>query len=48
MDSFPWGIVIIGGPLLLGIALVWAMMRSRKASNQADPDTPSDDPSKGM
>lgn len=48
MEAFPWGIVIVGGPLLLGLALVWAMMRSRKASNRADPDTPSDDPSKGM
>ena len=48
MEAFPWGIVIVGGPLLLGIALVWAMMRSRKASDRADPNTPSDDPSKGM
>ena len=48
MEAFPWGIVIVGGPLLLGAALFWAMTRSRKASGQADPNTPSDDPSKGM
>jgi len=48
MEAFPWGIVIVGGPLLLLIALVWAKMRSGKASREADPHTPSDDPSKGM
>ena len=48
MEAFPWGIVIVGGPLLLFIALIWAKMRSGKASRQADPSTPSDDPSKGM
>ena len=48
IEAFPWGIVIVGGPLLLGLALLWAMMRSRKASDRADPNTPSDDPSKGM
>lgn len=48
MEAFPWGIVIIGGPVLLGLVLFWAMMRSRKAADRADPDTPSDDPSKGM
>ncbi|MBF0666203.1 MAG: hypothetical protein IR159_11820 [Brevundimonas sp.] len=48
MDAFPWGVVIIGGPILLGAALVWAKLRSAKADRQADPDTPADDPSKGM
>jgi len=48
MEAFPWGIVIVGGPLLLIIALAWAKLRSGKASRQADPNTPSDDPSKGM
>lgn len=48
MEAFPWGIVIVGGPLLLLVGLVWARMRSGKASDRADPHTPSDDPSKGM
>jgi hypothetical protein len=48
MEAFPWGVAIIGGPILLGAVLVWGMMRSRKASDRADPNTPSDDPSKGM
>ncbi len=48
MDAFPWGLVIIGGPVLLGLALLWAKMRSSKATRDADPRTPSDDPSKGM
>ena len=48
MDAFPWGVVVIGGPVLLGLALLWAKMRGGKASREADPDIPSDDPSKGM
>jgi hypothetical protein len=48
MEAFPWGLVIVGGPVLLGLALLWAKMRGGKATRQADPNTPSDDPSKGM
>ena len=48
MEAIPWGLVIVGGPVLLGLALLWAKTRSGKASRQADPDIPSDDPSKGM
>lgn len=48
MDAFPWGVVVVGGPILLGLALVWAKMRGGKATLDADPHTPSDDPSKGM
>lgn len=40
MEAFPWGIVIVGGPLLLGLALLWAMLRSRKAADRADPNPP--------
>lgn len=43
-----WGCVIIGGPVLLGAALVWAKLRAGKANKNMDPSTPSDDPSKGM
>jgi hypothetical protein len=44
----PWAIAVIGGPILLGLALAWGMMRSRKQDNRIDPNTPSDDPAKGM
>lgn len=43
-----WGFVIIGGPILLGLALLWARWRSSRAEKVVDPETPSDDPSKGM
>jgi hypothetical protein len=48
MEAAPWGLVLIGGPLLLGLALLWAKMRSGKADHRSDADTPSDDPSHGM
>lgn len=48
MEAFPWGIVIVGGPLLLALALLWARMRSGRTSDRADRETPSDDPSHGM
>ena len=48
MEAIPWGLVIVGGPLILLLALLWARTRSGKATDRADPDTPSDDPSKGM
>jgi hypothetical protein len=48
METFPWAFVIIGGPVVLGLAFVWAQLRSSKADRRVDPDTPGDDPSKGM
>lgn len=48
MEAFPWGLVIVGGPILLFAVFMWAWLRSRKADDQIDPDVPSDDPSKGM
>lgn len=48
MATFPWGFVIIGGPILLGLAVAWAYFRSAKRDARIDPDTPGDDPSKGM
>lgn len=47
-DAWPWGLVIIGGPIVIGLVLFWAQARSRKAEAEIDPDTPADDPSKGM
>jgi len=48
METFPWGFVIIGGPILLGLAIAWAYFRSAKRDAKIDPNTPGDDPSKGM
>lgn len=48
MEAAPWGLVIVGGPLILVLALLWARLRSGKTARRADPDTPPDDPSKGM
>ncbi len=47
MEGF-WGFVIIGGPILLFAVLLFARLRSGKRADEIDPDTPSDDPSKGM
>lgn len=48
METFPWVFVLIGGPLLLLAAFIWAYARSARQDNKIDPDTPGDDPSKGM
>ena len=48
MDSFPWLFVVLGGAILLGIALAWGQFQSRKRDDQVDPNTPGDDPSKGL
>ena len=46
-DTLPWGLVIIGGPLLLVLALAWARIRAGKRNRDVDP-RPGDDPAKGM
>lgn len=48
MEGFPWLIVIVGGPLILGVLFAWAKLRNGGVNRRIDPDTPSDDPSKGM
>lgn len=48
LDALPWGLVIIGGPLLLAVALVWARMRAGKQNRRIDPGRGGDDPAKGM
>ena len=47
-SAFPWAWVIVGGPVLLFVVAFWAWLRSRKADDRIDPDTPADNPSKGM
>jgi len=48
METFPWAFVIIGGPIILFALIVRGYLRSAKRDRQIDPDTPGDDPSKGM
>ena len=43
-----WAMVIIGGPVVLLAAFIWGKVHNRALSRRVDPDTPSDDPSKGM
>ena len=47
-DTLPWGLVIIGGPLLLIGALAWARIRAGKRNQDIDPGRSGDDPAKGM
>ena len=48
METFPWALAVIGGPVLLGLAFAWAQFRSAKRDKQIDPNKSGDDPSKGM
>ena len=51
MDSLqnsPWLVVVALGPLALLIVFIWARVRTGKRNDRLDPNTPSDDPSKGM
>lgn len=43
-----WALVVIGGPLVLLVALIIARVRSGRAAKQDDPRTPSDDPARGQ
>ncbi len=43
-----WAFVIIGGPILLGLAALWARARAAKRNSTRDPGTPGDDPSRGL
>jgi hypothetical protein len=48
MEGFPWLFVLVGGPLILGVLFAWAKLRNSGVERRSDPNTPSDDPSKGM
>jgi hypothetical protein len=48
MEGFPWLLVLVGGPLILGVLFAWAKIRNSGVNRRNDPNTPSDDPSKGM
>ena len=46
--AWPWALPVIGGPILLLVALAVTKFRTRKLDAARDPETPADDPSKGM
>lgn len=46
--SILYAAIVIGGPLMLLVALVIAKLRSRKVTKAQDPRTPADDPGRGM
>jgi len=48
LQASPWLIVVALGPLALLIAFIWARVRTGRRNDRSDPDTPADDPSKGM
>lgn len=48
MESFPWLLVLVGGPLILAVLFAWAKIRNAGVERRSDPNTPADDPSKGM
>lgn len=45
LDTFPWMFTIVVGPVILGIALAWALMRRRRSNRRPSvaPDHPSRD-----
>ena len=47
-EAWPWALVVIGGPVLIGLVLAWTKFRTAKTTRRADPDTPGDDPSRRM
>ncbi|HEY8578657.1 MAG TPA: hypothetical protein VIL72_02135 [Beijerinckiaceae bacterium] len=44
-DSFPWFITVVIGPLLLGLAFLWAVNRRR--TTRRAPTLPPDHPARG-
>lgn len=48
METFPWAFVIVGGPIILFGLIGYGYLRSAKRDRDIDPNTPGDDPSKGM
>lgn len=47
MEASPWAFAIIGGPILLGIALAFAKVRSARRNRRIDPTRSADDPAQG-
>ena len=43
-----WAFVIVAGPVLLGLAALWARGRAAKRNATTDPGTTGDDPSWGL
>ena len=47
-EAGPWVFAVIGGPVLLGVALAFAKFRAGKRNQQIDPTRSADDPAQGM
>ena len=47
MNAEWWLLAVVGGPVLLGGALVWSQMRARRQNRTEDPYRSADDPAKG-
>jgi hypothetical protein len=48
MPSGFWAFAVIGGPILLGLALLWGLLQARRRDRQIDPVRSGSDPSLGM
>lgn len=46
--AIPWSMVVVGGPIILGLILAFVAWRNAQRNRRVDPTTPGDDPSKGM
>ena len=43
-----WLFAVVGGFIILGLAMAYGMMQSRKKDAEIDPAAPASDPSKGL
>lgn len=48
VQALPWLFAVAGGALILGVVIAWGQIQAAKRDRQIDPNTPGDDPSKGM
>jgi hypothetical protein len=48
MPSEIWSIAVVVGPILLGLAVLWGFLQSRKRERDIDPIRSGSDPSFGM
>jgi hypothetical protein len=43
-----WSIAVVGGPIILGLALLWGFLQTRRREREVDHRRAGDDPSFGM
>lgn len=46
--AIPWSMVVLVGPIILGLVLAVVAWRNWQRTRRLDPKTPGDDPSKGL